>query len=317
MKKLLALSGVLLVLVLSSCGDDSATSSEGKTVVDVATFPFAGSAPLFVGLEHGFFEEEGLEIKPRMLVSGPVAVTSVVSGETPIGFSSSVPLLIARSQGLPIRVISPGELAGEDSRHAGSAVVVNADSPIKDAQDLEGKTIGVVALKDIGEVTVKEALRKRGADPEKLKFVEIPFPEMNAALEAGEVDAAWLIEPFTSEAKAAGARVISYNYVETSPDLTIALYFTTEEYEDENPETVEAFAAAMSKSLAYSEAHLEEVRKIIPTYTEIPAPVAEKMVLPSWKPDINRPKMQLLIELCERYGLIEDAPSLDELIASE
>jgi len=318
MKRSIALICLALALAVSACGDsDSETTGGGATSLDVATFPFAGSAPLFVGMKHGFFEEEGLDIKPQMLVSGPVAITSVVSQENPIGFTSSVPLLIARSQGLPVRAISPGELAGEDTAHAGSAVVVNADSPIRDAEDLEGKTIGVVALKDIGDVTIKESLRKQGADPSKFEFVEIPFPEMNAALEAEEVDAAWLVEPFTSQAKAAGARVIAYNYVETAPNLTVALYFTTEEYEEGHPETVDGFAAAMRKSLAYSEAHPREVREIIPTYTEIPAAVAKIMVLPTWKPQIEPDKLELLGELSEQYGLIDEAPTLDELLATD
>lgn len=317
MRKTFVVFCLLIPLVFAACGgSDSKTTENGLTTVNVATFPFAGSAPLFLGMEKGFFKEEGLNIKPNMLVSGPVAITTVVSHENEIGFSSSVPLLIARSQGLPVRVISPGELAGENIKHAGSAVVVNADSPIHSAKDLEGKTIGVVALKDIGDPTIKEALRKKGADPSTLKFVEIPFPDMNAALEAGRVDAAWVVEPFTSEALAHGARVISYNYVETSPNLTVALYFTTEEFEKEDPTTVHAFSAAMRKSLEYAQSHPAEVRRIIPTYTEIPASAANTIVLPTWKPDINRPKLRLLINLSKKYGLLENKPSLEELIAA-
>lgn len=307
----------LIPILLAGCGgNEPETSESGVTTVNVATFPFAGSAPLFLGMKKGFFADEGLAIEPKMLVSGPVAITTVVSGENEIGFSSSVPLLIARSQGLPVRVISPGELAGPDIEHAGSAVLVAADSPIRSAAELEGKTIGVVALKDIGDVTIKESLRRKGADPAKLKFVEIPFPEMNAELEAGHIDAAWLVEPFTTEARASGARVIAYNYVETAPDLTVALYFTTEQFEEENPATVEAFAAAMRRSLSYAQSHSVEVRKIIPTYTEIPTAVAKTIVLPTWRPDINRPKLKLLIDLAKEYGLIEESPSLDELIAT-
>jgi NitT/TauT family transport system substrate-binding protein len=318
MRKTFVVVCLLVPFVFTACGGgDSETTDNGLTTVHVATFPFAASAPLFLGMKKGFFEKEGLNVKPSMQVSGPVAITTVVSHENEIGFSSSVPLLIARSKGLPVRVISPGELAGKDVKHAGSAVVVNADSPIHNAKDLEDKTIGVVALKDIGDPTIKESLRKRGADPSKLKFVEIPFPDMNAALEAGRVDAAWVVEPFTSEALANGARVISYNYVETSPDLTIALYFTTEEFEEQDPKTVAAFSAAMRKSLAYAQSNPAEVRKVIPTYTEIPASVANTIVLPTWKPDINRPKLRLLIDLSKRYGLLEDKPSLEELIATE
>jgi NitT/TauT family transport system substrate-binding protein len=320
MRKLVALA-VAASFTLAACGDDDSENSDtearssGPKTVRVATFPFAASAPLFLGIEKGFFEKEGLRIKPDVLVSGPEAVTTVVSGENPIGFSSSVPLLIARSQGLPVRIISPGELAGADAAHAGSAVVVRKDSPIKTAKDLEGKTIGVVALKDIGDVTIKEALSKKGADPDKLEFVEIPFPEMNAAIDKKTVDAGWVVEPFTSQAKAGGARVITYNYVETAPDITVAAYFTTEKFEKEDPDTVDKFARAMGQSLEYAQTHEAEVRKIIPTYTQIPPAAAKVMVLPNWAPDLNRPKLQLLLDLSDKYGLLEQKPSLDDLIA--
>ncbi len=317
MRKLVLLVLFALPIGLAACGssDSESSSSDGPTTVSVATFPFAASAPLFLGMEEGFFKEEGLNIEPDMLISGPEAVTSVVSHENEIGFSSSVPLIVARSQGLPIKVVSPGELAGKTASEAGSAVVVSSDSPIENGKDLEGKTIGVVALKDIGDVTIKESLSKKGADPEKLEFVEIPFPEMNAALDSGRVDAAWMIEPFTAQAKANGARVITYNYVETEPDLTVAAYFTTEEFSDESPDTVDAFANAMEKSLSYAQSHSDKVRKLIPTYTEIPSSVAKAMVLPTWRPELNEPSLEHLSELAQKYGLTEEEVRLDELIA--
>lgn len=301
---------------LTACGNGSSeTNSAGSETVRVATFPFAASAPLFLGMKKGFFAEEGLKIKPDMLISGPEAVTTVVSHENEIGFSSSVPLIVARANGLPVKIISPGELAGKTIKEAGSAVVVTADSPIHDASQLEGKTIGVVALKDIGDVTIKESLRKKGANPEKLKFVEIPFPEMNAALDSHRIDAAWVIEPFTAQAMANGARVIAYNYVETEPNLTVAAYFTTEEFEEENPETVEAFSNAMEKSLSYADSHSAEIRKLIPTYTEIPASIAKAMVLPTWEPRLNKQSLQHLSELSQKYELTDKEVSLDELIS--
>src|SRR6188768_1745583 len=224
MRRALFVMLTIASLVLTACGSsDSKTSSGGIEAIRVATFPFAASAPLFLGMKKGFFAEEGLKIEPKILISGPESVTTVVSHENEIGFSSSVPLIIARANGLPVKIIAPSELGGKTTKEAGSAVVVTADSPIHNAKQLEGKTIGVVALKDIGDVTIKESLSKMGADPEQLRFVEIPFPEMNAALDSHRIDAGWLIEPFTAQAKANGDRVITYNFVETEPDLAVGV----------------------------------------------------------------------------------------------
>ena len=59
------------------------------------------------------------------------------------------------------------------------------DGPIKSGKDLEGKTIAVNTLKNICEVTIKASLEKEGVDVDKLKFTEVPFPDMLAALENG------------------------------------------------------------------------------------------------------------------------------------
>ena len=51
-------------------------------------------------------------------------------------------------------------------------------------------------------MTINASLEKQGVDISKLKYTEIPFPEMNAALEKGRVDGACVVEPFVSQGKA-------------------------------------------------------------------------------------------------------------------
>ena len=72
-----------------------------------------------------------------------------------------------------------------------------------------GKTIAVNALKGVGEVMIKAALKKRGVDPNSVKLLALPFPAMRAALENGQVDAVWTPEPFLSQAlNLDGARIV-------------------------------------------------------------------------------------------------------------
>ena len=71
-------------------------------------------------------------------------------------------------------------------------------SDIKEPKDLEGKTIAANTLNNICEVTINATLEEKGVDVSKLKYTEIPFPEMVGALEKGRVDAACVVEPFVS-----------------------------------------------------------------------------------------------------------------------
>jgi NitT/TauT family transport system substrate-binding protein len=314
----------VLLLALASavatagCGDDDdggGGGGEGQpTTLKVGVIPIADVAPLYLGMKKGFFEQEKLTIKPQLAEGGAAITPAVVSGDFQIGFSNTISLLIAASQDLPVEIISQGVLGGKTEEEAWADLLVLKDGPIKEPQDLEGKTIAVNTLKNICEVTIKASLEEEGVAVDKLEFAEVPFPDMNAALEAGRVDGACVVEPFVSQGKAGAARGIDPFYVRTAPDLTVATYFTSTQYAEQNADVVDRFVRAMNKSLTYAQSHPDEVRQVLLDYTEIPPEAAEQITLPIWRPDLNEPTIERLSELSLKYGLIEEEPDLDELI---
>jgi NitT/TauT family transport system substrate-binding protein len=304
------------VAAIGSCGDDSGggSDSSGTTTLKVGVIPIADVAPLYVGIDKGFFKEQNLKIEPQLAEGGAAITPAVVSGDFQIGFSNTISMLIAASKDLPIQIISQGVLGGKDESEAWADLLVLKDGPIEDGKDLEGKTIAVNTLNNICEVTIKASLEKDGVDVDKLKFAEVPFPDMNAALEQKRVDGACVVEPFVSQGKAGAAKGIDPFYVRTAPDLTVATYFTTKQYAEENAETVDGFVKAINKSLEYAQSHPDEVRKALLDYTEIPPEAAEQIKLPIWRTDLNEPTIELLSQLSKKYGLIEEEPDLNELI---
>jgi NitT/TauT family transport system substrate-binding protein len=300
----------------AACGDDDdgGGGGGGPATLNVGVIPIADVAPLYLGIDKGFFEEQQLTIKPQLAEGGAAITPAVLSGDFQIGFSNTISLLIAASEDLPVQIISQGVLGGKTEKEAWADLLVLKDGPIKQPKDLEGKTIAVNTLENICEVTIKASLEKDGVAVDTLKFTEVPFPDMNAALEAGRVDAACVVEPFVSQGKAGAARGIAPFYVRTAPDLTVATYFTSTQYAQQNPEVVDRFVEAMSKSLTYAESHPDEVRQVLLDYTEIPPEAAEQIKLPVWRTDLNEPTIEKLSELSEKYGLIEEQPDLDELI---
>jgi NitT/TauT family transport system substrate-binding protein len=318
----LRVSALLMALVCAvgatACGDDDSGGGGGgegePTTLNVGVIPIADVAPLYLGIEKGFFKEQQLTIKPQLAEGGAAITPAVLSGDFQIGFSNTISLLIAASKDLPVQIISQGVLAGKTEEEAWADLLVLRDGPIKDAKDLEGKTIAVNTLKNICEVTIKASLEQDGVAVDTLEFTEVPFPDMNAALEAGRVDAACVVEPFVSQGKAGKARGIDPFYVRTAPDLTVATYFTSTQYAEQNPDVVDRFVEAMNKSLTYAQSHPDEVRQVLLDYTEIPPEAAEQIKLPTWRPDLNEPTIERLSELSLKYGLIEEQPDLDELI---
>ena len=301
----------------TACGDDDDGGGGGgaePATLNVGVIPIADVAPLYLGIDKGFFKEEQLTIKPQLAEGGAAITPAVVSGDFQIGFSNTISLLIAASEDLPVQIISQGVLGGKSEEEAWADLLVLKDGPIKEPKDLEGKTIAVNTLKNICEVTIKASLEQENVAVDTLEFTEVPFPDMNAALEAGRVDAACVVEPFVSQGKAGKARGIAPFYVRTAPDLTVATYFTSTQYAEENADVVDRFVQAMNKSLTYAESHPDEVRKVLLDYTEIPPEAAEAIKLPVWRPDLNEPTIEKLSELSVKYGLIEEQPDLEELI---
>jgi NitT/TauT family transport system substrate-binding protein len=70
----------------------------------------------------------------------------------------------------------------------------------------------------------------------------------------------------------------------------------------------------MNKSLEYAESHPDEVRDALTEYTKIPPEAAQKIELPSWKPELTTDTIEKLSELSKKYGYIEEEPDLGELI---
>jgi NitT/TauT family transport system substrate-binding protein len=313
------LAALACALALAACGggDDDAgggSSAEKPVTLKVGVIPIADVAPLYVGMKQGLFEQEGLTIEPKLAEGGAAIVPAVLAGDDRIGFSNATSLVIAASKKLPVQIITQGVMAGKGEDDAYDAMFVKKDGPIRSVKDLAGKTISVNNLNNVGPLTINNALEKAGVDPKSVKYLEVPFPDAVAALKADRVDAIWVVEPFRTQALAAGYKPIMNPFEEAAPNYTVATYFASKEYIAKNPGVIERFVRAMNKSLEYSQEHPEAVRDVVPTYTKIPAGVTDDMVLPTWGADLNEDTIQLTVDLSAKYGFIEEKPSLDDLI---
>ncbi|MFC9547580.1 ABC transporter substrate-binding protein [Streptomyces sp. NPDC056956] len=308
----------LLAFTATACGSSSSgssdTPSDGLTTVKVGVIPIVDVAPVYLGEKQGFYRKRGLDLTLETGQGGAAIVPGVVSGQFAFGFSNTTSLMVARSRDVPVRAVANGVASTGKAGADFGGVVVKGDSPVKSPKDLAGKKVAVNTLKNIGDTSVRESVRKAGGDPHSVQFVELAFDQMPAALDAGQVDAAWVVEPSLAVVKEQGGRVVASNFVDVSPDLTIALYFTSDKLARQDPELVEKFAAATRESLAYARSHPDEVREILSTYTKIPEKTLQAMTLPDWPEEPDRASLERLGELGRQDGLFDEAPDLDTLL---
>jgi NitT/TauT family transport system substrate-binding protein len=307
----------ILVLVAGCGSDDGGGGSEGSSGPDqvkVGVIPIIDVAPIYLGKQQGFFSKRSIDLSFETAQGGAAIVPGVVSGQFQFGFSNMTSMMIARDRGIDIKVLAAGSSStGEEGKDFG-AVVVKADSPIRSAKDLAGRTVAVNTLKNIGDSTVKSSIRKDGGDAAAVKFVEMPLPDMPAAVENGRVDAAWVVEPFLTITTGQGDRPIAWNFVDTAPDLMVAAYFTSGKLMQEQPDLARRFTEAMNESQAYAASHPEEARNIITTYTQIDAATAGKLTLPAWPAEVNRESTQVLADIAVQDKLVTKPPDLDALL---
>jgi NitT/TauT family transport system substrate-binding protein len=320
-RALIAPALALVALLVAACGGGGGGggggSSSGPTTLKVGVIPIADVAPLYVGIKQGFFKQEKLNIKPQLAEGGATITAQTVSGDLQVGFSNVTSLVIAASKKLPVEIVASGVQGAKDDSGAWDAVLSKKGSPIKSLKDLEGKTVSVNNLNNVGPLTINNAMEKAGADYKKIKYVEVPFPDANAALDTGRIDAAFVVEPFVSQGKAQGANEVTHSFEDTSPNYAVATYFVTKQYAAQNKDVLDRFVRAINKSLDYAQSHPDVVRQVVPTYTKIPKEVAAKMSLPQWSATLNTASIQQTADLAQKYGFIKEKPSFSDLIRQQ
>ncbi len=319
MRRHLGMVALLCAALVAGCGDDEPASSGGggdggTTSVKVGVLPIANAAPLYIARDRGFFKEEGIEIEPQLAQGGAELVTSLVSGDSQFAFLGYVPVIVGKARGLPVKIIANADNGADTPEKEWQIIMSAKDSDIREPKDLEGRTIALNALRGVGEVTVKAAMEAEGADPTGVKFIEIPFPEMPAALEKGRVDAIWAPEPFLTQVLGAGGHEVLPVYQSLAPLFPNGGYATTDKYIAENEDVVEGFARAINKGLKFASENPEEARKTITTFTKIPPDVVGKIRLPFWPTEIDREQLTDLIGYTQKYGVIEETFPVDDMI---
>jgi NitT/TauT family transport system substrate-binding protein len=320
----LALICAVVALVVGACGDsddDSSANDKPKgeqetTTLKVSYVPYVGAAPFKLGIEKGFFKKRGLEIEENQGPAPAPIMAQVVSGQLDIGFTTIPALIAAVSGGAPLQAISAFDGVIDPDNPQG-AILVKKGSGISSPKDLEGKKVGVVALQSELDVLLHEVVRRDGGDQEKVKSVQVPFPEMLAALKAGRVDAVVDVEPFLTLArKEGGYESISYPEVEVVPNRAVTAFVASKDFIADNPDTIEKFRAAMKESLEYADSHPEEAQTTMSAIADMEPELLKEINLGViFDPNLDEESIEQFRSLMQDFGYVKDPPPASELLA--
>ena len=263
MSRVSGLLALLLVFTLSACtaagqvpaAPGTATASTTNTAADavklgVGFVPNVQFAPFYVGMDKGFFAEEGINLQLAYGYENDY-LKLVGVGEIPFMIGSGDQVVLGRAQGLPVRYVS--------NWYTKFPVVVFAKPAAGIAQpaDLRGKTIGIPGPFGASYVALRGVLEAGGLSEQDVKLNSIGFTQA-AALSQGQVDAA--VDYAVNGPVVLALQGITTTEIALDPFLTVPAngLVTNEKTIKDNPDLVASMARAMQRSIAYTLANPDE-----------------------------------------------------------
>jgi len=327
-RKIIATSiGILTASVLAACGTSSSANPEVSQDPDVSIEnpletitigapPIAASVAIQYGIDEGIFEKHGFQVEISTANSGAALLPAVHSEQIDFGVGNPLSVFIASDQGLDMRIVS-GYSHSADSGEDTAGVVTRKDSGIDSFGDLSDKATAVNALRTLGDLTLMDLAEQDGTNPEALNFAEMPFPDMLAQLEQGNTDAIWIPEPFlTTALEDPENKLLGYSFRESVEGMHTMVTFTSGAYAEENPESTKRFHGAMVEVLAAADENPEKSKELLPNFIDLPVEIAEKLKLDALDGEVRMDQLDQVGELASKYGFVESAPDVSELVVN-
>lgn len=325
--RILSASVLIATLALSGCASGSisggASTSGGASGnanlkdVTIGLFPSSAVGAIQLGINKGYFEEEGMNLKMLLGQGSAAQLPSLSSGSLEFMLASPITPMVATTQGLDVKIVSGYARNRPEMVEDSVAVLVGPNSSIKSAKDLEGKTVSINALGSIGDIGIREAVALDGGDPSKVNFVQLGFNEVSAQLESGDIDAGMVGPPFMQQIVADGGKVIS-DFIKDAElggaELVIAASGALTE---KDPELVDGFVAALDKTLDYAEGHQDEVRDLLPEALGTSPEAAAKTDFIEWNAELNSDALNQFADLMTKYDIVDTRPDIAKTVWSK
>jgi NitT/TauT family transport system substrate-binding protein len=273
-----------LGLVAAACGDDDESGaagasdegggeSAGDTAADaepsgslrLGYFPNVTHAPAIIGVQDGLFEEalgDGVELDTTTFNAGGEAIEALFSDAIDATFVGPNPAIngFSESEGTALRIV-----AGTTSGGASLVVREGIDSP----DDLEGTTLATPALGNTQDVALRAWLLDQGYETDQAGGGDVSItpqdnPDTLTAFQQGEIDGAWLPEPWATRLILEGEGHVLVDEADLWPEgefVTTHLIVATE-YLEEHPANVRALIDGLLQAIDVANGDADKAQTI-------------------------------------------------------
>ena len=139
-----------------------------------------------------------------------------------------------------------------------------------------GKVVAVSGLNDLTYFATRAWIDKNGGNSAAVKFIELPFPAMAAAVLQHRVDAAYIIEPFYT-ASAGDLQILARAAESVAPRYQATGWIANEAWLQTHADLALRFANVIHRTAIWANAHQKESAVILLKYLKIDPAIVSKM----------------------------------------
>jgi len=216
----------------------------------------------WVGIEKGFFRDEGLEVEVAGIFNaGAEEMSAFASKGIDVGYLGMAPSVTGVAN--KAASVKAAALANAE----GSAIVVRADSPLRQVKELAGKTVAIPGYASVQDFLLHRALEAAGLEAGAVKIIVVKPPEMITALESSQIDAFIAWEPHATKAvtKGVGRVLIPSSQIWQGHPCCVVAFEGSVAHD--RPVVVQAFLRAHAKATAFILANTDEAVRTGVQYT--------------------------------------------------
>jgi len=300
----------------------------GQATVRVGMIGTISDAGVLVGMEKGYYREEGIEIAVERFDTGPSMIPALAAGHIDVASPTADPSTFnAVARGIPLRVVA--DKGSTPTGFGYVAFIVRKDlydsGAIRDWGDLRGKRIAYLAQGTSNQIDTVMALARGGLSVADADISVLPFPDMNVALANRALDVALQIEPFVSIAEAQGIATRWRGVDDVYPGQQVAVLTYGPRFVAQSPDIAQRFMVGYLRAVRlYNEAFAAnnaaaraEVIPILTQHTAVKDPTLyDRMVYPYLNPNgyLNLESVRADFDWFNSAGQIEGRVEVDAVV---
>ena len=300
----------VITALVTGCGSVSTSAPAAgqpdpvQADITVAALPAADLAGLYIALDQGLFARQGLHVTIEPIASSQAVITAQLKGQVDISAGSYIPYLAAQAAGAKFRILAEASMLRPDTR----VLVTTGSSPIVTVDQLVGRKIGVNGTNSIGTLLISVLLNDHGISPARVRFVTDPqgFPAMPAHLQQGAWGAAFLAEPYITQAgEQYGDRVLADLDQGSAVNFPIDGFVATTAWAQKNPKAVAAFVRAIQAGQLLADTDAADAQAAIAKYDNLGPLVTTSMALSGYPTGpVNKGRIQRVASAMLQFGML-------------